>query len=105
MSKNGSTGPVQEKKKAEAMAIRDLQLNGGKPRVSSLNGKGAYQKELRRLQVELVKLQEWVRSRGLKVVCLFEGRDAAGKGGAIKRVSECLNPRVCRIVALPTPTE
>ena len=67
--------------------------------------KGAYDSELRRLQVELVKLQEWVRSRGLKVVCLFEGRDAAGKGGVIKRISECLNPRVCRVVALPTPTE
>jgi polyphosphate kinase len=70
-----------------------------------LNGQRAYEKELRRLQVELVKFQEWVRSRGLKVVCLFEGRDAAGKGGAIKRISECLNPRVCRIVALLTPTE
>ncbi|SPE33817.1 conserved hypothetical protein [Candidatus Sulfopaludibacter sp. SbA3] len=75
------------------------------PKVCSLTGKGAYDKELRRLQVELVKLQEWVRSRGLKVICLFEGRDAAGKGGAIKRISECLNPRVCRVVALSTPTE
>ncbi len=71
----------------------------------TLDGKGAYDRELSRLQVELVKLQEWVRSRGLKVVCLFEGRDAAGKGGVIKRISECLNPRVCRVVALPTPTE
>lgn len=75
------------------------------PEFCTLGSKGAYDKELRRLQVELVKLQEWVRSRGLKVVCLFEGRDAAGKGGAIKRISECLNPRVCRVVALPTPTE
>ena len=78
---------------------------GLKPAACVLSGKGAYDKELRRLQVELVKLQEWVRARGLKVVCLFEGRDAAGKGGAIKRISECLNPRVCRVVALSTPTE
>ena len=64
-----------------------------------------YETELARLQVELVKLQEWVKSRGLKVVCLFEGRDAAGKGGVIKRISETLNPRVCRICALGIPTE
>ncbi len=64
-----------------------------------------YEKEMRRLQVELVKLQEWVRHEGLRVVVLFEGRDAAGKGGAIKRVTESLNPRICRVVALGTPTE
>src|SRR5574340_1618634 len=65
----------------------------------------SYNKELRRLQIELVKLQEWVRFKGLKVVVLFEGRDAAGKGGVIKRITESLNPRVCRVVARPTPTE
>lgn len=64
-----------------------------------------YDKELRRLQAELVKLQEWVRHEGLRVVVLFEGRDAAGKGGAIKRITEGLNPRVCRVVALAAPTE
>ena len=64
-----------------------------------------YERELRRLQVELVKLQEWIRAEGLRVVVLFEGRDAAGKGGAIKRITESLNPRVCRVVALATPTE
>jgi polyphosphate kinase 2 len=64
-----------------------------------------YDKELRRLQVELVKFQEWVRNRGLRVVALFEGRDAAGKGGTIKRITESLNPRVCRVVALTAPTE
>ncbi len=64
-----------------------------------------YVKELARLQVELIKLQEWVRLRGLKVAVIFEGRDAAGKGGVIKRIAESLNPRVCRIVALGTPTE
>ncbi len=64
-----------------------------------------YQKELSILQIELVKLQEWIKNKGLKVVVIFEGRDAAGKGGAIKRITECLNPRVCRVVALATPTE
>ena len=64
-----------------------------------------YAQELTRLQLELVKLQEWIRARGLRVVVIFEGRDAAGKGGAIKRTTECLNPRVCRVVALGTPTE
>jgi polyphosphate kinase 2 len=105
MAKNGAPGRVPHAKKATALALREVQANDGKQKVCLLSGKGAYEKELRRLQVELVKLQEWVRSRGLKVVCLFEGRDAAGKGGVIKRISECLNPRVCRVVALPTPTE
>jgi polyphosphate kinase 2 len=64
-----------------------------------------YVKELRRLQIELVKLEEWVKHEGLKVVVLFEGRDAAGKGGVIKRITESLNPRICRVVALGVPTE
>jgi polyphosphate kinase 2 len=64
-----------------------------------------YEKELEKLQIELVKLQEWVKHKGLKVVVLFEGRDAAGKGGVIKRITESLNPRSCRVVALATPTE
>lgn len=64
-----------------------------------------YQKELDRLQIELVKLQEWVKHKGLRVVIIFEGRDAAGKGGVIKRIAECLNPRICRIAALGIPTE
>ena len=64
-----------------------------------------YEKELARLQIELVKLQEWIKHKGLRVVVLFEGRDAAGKGGAIKRITESLSPRVCRVVALPAPTD
>lgn len=64
-----------------------------------------YDKELERLQVELAKLQYWVHREGLRVVVLFEGRDAAGKGGVIRRISEKLNPRICRIVALGVPTE
>ena len=64
-----------------------------------------YKKELARLQMELVKLQEWIKHEGLKVVVIFEGRDAAGKGGVIKRITQKLSPRVCRVVALPAPTE
>jgi len=64
-----------------------------------------YDDELRRLQIELVKLQEWIRHKGLKVSVIFEGRDAAGKGGAIKRITQSLNPRICRVVALGKPTE
>ena len=67
--------------------------------------KKVYSAELRRLQIELIKLQEWIRFKGLKVVVIFEGRDAAGKGGVIKRITESLNPRICRVVALPAPTE
>ena len=62
-------------------------------------------KELYRLQAELVKMQEWMRVEGARIVVIFEGRDAAGKGSTIKRVAEYLNPRVARIVALPAPTE
>jgi polyphosphate kinase 2 len=64
-----------------------------------------YEEELAKLQIELVKLQEWIKYKGLKVVIIFEGRDAAGKGGAIKTITQCLNPRICRIEALGTPTE
>jgi len=76
----------------------------GKP-PSKRQRKYHYLDELVRLQFELIKLQEWVREQGLRVVVLFEGRDAAGKGGVIKRITESLNPRICRIVALGTPTE
>jgi len=64
-----------------------------------------YDKEMAKLQIELAKLQEWIKHKGLKLVILFEGRDAAGKGGAIKRITEPLNPRICKVVALGTPTE
>ncbi len=67
--------------------------------------KRVYDEELERLQTELVKLQSYIRSEGLRVIVIFEGRDAAGKGGAIKRIMERLNPRVCRVVALAIPTE
>ena len=64
-----------------------------------------YEAELLRLQIELVKLQEWIKVRGLRVVVIFEGRDAAGKGGVIKRITESTNPRVVRVVALGTPSD
>jgi polyphosphate kinase 2 len=64
-----------------------------------------YEKELARLQVELVKMQYWVKAEGFRLIVLFEGRDAAGKGGTIKRITEPLNPRGCRVVALGTPSD
>jgi polyphosphate kinase 2 len=73
----------------------------GKKKISN----SVYEAELAKLQDELVNLKEWVVAEGLKVVVIFEGRDAAGKGGVIKRITEYLNPRVCRVVALGTPTE
>ena len=68
-------------------------------------GRAVYERELFRLQSELVTMQEWVREVRARIVMIFEGRDAAGKGSTIKRVTQHLNPRVARIVALPTPTE
>src|SRR5919202_3168952 len=68
-------------------------------------GKREYEKELARLQTELVRLQDWIVHKGLKVVVVFEGRDTAGKGVTIKRITEKTNPRVVRVVALGTPTE
>jgi polyphosphate kinase 2 (PPK2 family) len=64
-----------------------------------------YFRELERLQVELVKLQEWIKAKGKRVVVVFEGRDAAGKGGIIRRIVHKTNPRVCRVTALGVPTE
>ncbi len=68
-------------------------------------GRKAYEAELARLEVELVRLQEWIRAEGLRVVVVFEGRDSAGKGGTIKRITAPLNPRLARVVALPKPTD
>jgi polyphosphate kinase 2 len=115
--RDGSEGPMskQHKSKHPKLEIvpsaadgatdpagRDDLANGG---ARGNIKKKFYEAELARLQIELVKLQEWIRHRGLKVVVIFEGRDAAGKGGAIKRIIDGINPRVCRIVALATPTE
>src|SRR5271168_1970304 len=81
-----------------------IALHGDHPSPSNVD-RHLYFKELFRLQAELVKLQDWVVNQKLKVVVLFEGRDAAGKGGVIKRITQRLNPRVCRVAALPAPSE
>ena len=87
-------GKKKSNKKADKNGKEDKKLS-----------KKVYEKELARLQIELVKLQRWVQHKGLKVVVIFEGRDAAGKGGVIKRISQTLNPRVCKVVALGTPSD
>jgi polyphosphate kinase 2 len=78
--------------------------NGRVPAAPKLKRK-RYDEEVERLHVELVKLQEYVKARGLRVVVVFEGRDAAGKGGVIKTITQDLNPRVCRVAALPAPSD
>jgi polyphosphate kinase 2 len=75
------------------------------PKTARSIPKKVYERELLRLQEELVKMEDWVQARGMRVLVVFEGRDAAGKGGAIKRITEHLNPRVTRIAALPNPTD
>jgi polyphosphate kinase 2 len=111
------------KKDKKATAVKD---NGGEVRADAVenvareaswkleepkeenkgkDGKPKYLDELVRLQFKLIKLQDWVQKEGKKVAVIFEGRDAAGKGGVIKRITESLNPRVCKVVALGTPTE
>lgn len=75
------------------------------PGFSKKEKKKYYTKKLRDLQIELIKLQEWIKHKKLKVVVIFEGRDAAGKGGVINRITDTLNPRICRVVALGKPTE
>ena len=93
------------------MSKRKNQENANQRRNALRSGKQGklkradYERELARLQVELVKMQEWIRDQGLKLVVVFEGRDAAGKGGTIKRITESLNPRFCRVVALAQPTD
>ncbi|TVR70198.1 MAG: polyphosphate kinase 2 [Spirochaetaceae bacterium] len=100
----------KEKTKKKRKAPADRDQSGDLSRETPLKKEGrisnkVYERELRALQIELVKLQQWVKQEGLKVVVLFEGRDAAGKGGVIKRITESLNPRYCRVEALGTPTE
>src|SRR5947207_9017075 len=78
--------------------------DGGGKGTEALRGK-TYEKHLAKLHVEMVKLQEWVKQKGLKVCIVFEGRDGAGKGGTIKAITERVSPRVFRVIALPAPTE
>ena len=83
------------------MAKNDRGSDASRPRMK----RKAYEKELRKLQVELCRLQEWVKQEGLRVIVVFEGRDAAGKGGTIKAITERVSPRVFRVVALPAPSD
>jgi len=95
----------KEKRQAEDEAVAAaLGQESILPKPSKLE-KSVYEAALADFQVELVKMQKWIQTQGLKVVILFEGRDAAGKGGAIKRITQSLNPRVCRVEALAKPTE
>lgn len=91
-------GPLSDRYYPSPM-LEDLASNGGR-----LDRK-VYEKELTRLQEELVKMQYWLKASGFRLIVLFEGRDAAGKGGTIKRITEPLNPRGCRVVALGTPSD
>ncbi|HNY15107.1 MAG TPA: hypothetical protein PKI12_06180, partial [Bacteroidales bacterium] len=96
---SGSKNP-----KVEVFEKKDLYYDVKVEKQKKLETKD-YEKKLRKLAIELVKLQEWVKANRLRVVVIFEGRDAAGKGGVIKTIAGCLNPRICRIVALGIPTE
>jgi len=91
----------QERKKADAKASKKADKQEKANKIPN----DVYEAELYRLQTELVKVQEWVRQTGARIVIVFEGRDAAGKGGTIKRITEYLSPRTARIAALPAPTE
>jgi polyphosphate kinase len=94
----------QQDAKAKSRGVRALRYTSESEGSSKLTSK-FYEKELARLQVELVKMQYWVKHTGTRIVIIFEGRDAAGKGGTIKRITEPLNPRGCRVVALGTPSD
>ncbi len=97
-------GQVLRDAKEQATIELDWRITG-KPKTRVPPKHYKYTEELAHLQFELIKLQEWVRMHGLKVLVIFEGRDAAGKGGVIKRIVAPLNPRVCRVVALPKPSD
>jgi polyphosphate kinase 2 len=104
MARSKATKTAKRSSKHDTPALVMAEAEGAPGAAGKMSQK-AYERELASLQIELVKLQEWIRHAGLKVVVLFEGRDAAGKGGTIKRITESLNPRICRVVALGTPTE
>jgi polyphosphate kinase len=96
--------PKEKKTRVEVFEKKDLYHDIKAEKQEKLSNK-EYLEKLLNLEIELVKLQEWVKANKLKVVVIFEGRDAAGKGGVIKTIAGCLNPRICRIVALGIPTE
>ncbi|MCX5913796.1 MAG: polyphosphate kinase 2, partial [Deltaproteobacteria bacterium] len=107
--KDKKKGKHKAKNKAEAQAGIPPAPEGTIPEAAVESkekmSRKEFEKELEKLQIELVKMQEWVKVSGAKVCVLFEGRDAAGKGVVIKRITERTSPRVFRVVALPTPTE
>src|SRR6516225_6824774 len=90
---------------SETAKVEQYWIVGDRPEPRKPPKNYNYVEELINLQIELIKLQEYVRHNRLKMCVIFEGRDAAGKGGVIKRITDPLNPRVCRVVALATPTE
>jgi polyphosphate kinase len=94
-----------DKKKDHSESVDAAKELTPQPKNNGKLDRAYYEQELMRLQIELVKLQDWVTHKGLRVVVVFEGRDAAGKGGCIKRITEALNPRICRVAALSVPTE
>lgn len=105
MSKKGP-GKASEEPEGSAAEMEGAQPGSSDQKIHSKGiSRREYARRLAELHIELVKLQHWIVHEKLKVVIVFEGRDAAGKGGIIKRITECLNPRVCRVVALPAPTE
>jgi len=97
--------PLVKEERSESPAKRSETAPNQQAKSLRLGKDCKYDEEIDRLQIELVKLQEWIKAKGLRLVVLFEGRDAAGKGGAIKRITQKLNPRVCRVVALPAPND
>ncbi|OQA46178.1 MAG: Polyphosphate kinase 2 (PPK2) [Chloroflexi bacterium ADurb.Bin325] len=102
----GADAPAETPEQPAAAVVEATSISQDEPQPKRGRMKTKeYEKELAKLNIELVKLQEWIRTKGLKVVIIFEGRDAAGKGGAIKTITAPLNPRVARVVALPAPTE
>lgn len=103
--KNSKDNKQPKASKAQKWFMEEAAKTTGKKEKSKKIKNKDYEKELAKLQIELVKLQEWIKHDGLRVVVIFEGRDAAGKGGVIKRISQSLSPRICRVVALPAPTE
>ena len=102
MGKKAKQQPSEQDRYKPSVLLNDV---SGETGSSSRLDRKLYAKELARLQVELVKMQYWVKATGFRLMVLFEGRDAAGKGGTIKRITEPLNPRGCRVVALGTPSD
>jgi len=107
MAKKKTSSPIKKKSGSKTGANTskvEATAKSMKPKTKKIKNK-FYEVELAKMQIELVKLQEWIKHKKLKVIVLFEGRDAAGKGGSIKRITQSLSPRVCRVVALPASTE